>query len=229
MSRDKDPNNATFRVGDIFPASADERVETLRFLMATRTLVCIGQINAWLDERPEFEEAKAYLMFLALGAAAEASKVFSKADRKGCFKDIEREKDPDLCSRLARLRAAAKAQPFREFVTYGRNKVSFHWDMREIRDALKAVADERIAAVIAYGDTGSFLDTRVPVAAATAVKVLQLKAGGQKELDELMSAVAQLQGDLFHIAQAALGYLLIQSRRLPDEQQSEKRRSTVLS
>ena len=201
----------TFRVGDAFPAGDDKRVALMRFLIAARSLVAIGRILPTLPESPGNRESKTYLMLLSLGAAHEAANAFWGAYKHDVFATLTSLGWIEIDECISRLAVECdRSCPDSlqsKIVTHSRHKFSFHWDMEEVQSSLSQLADEILPAW-AGGEDKTSESIALPIIERVTLKGLEIKAGSEQELQELIGQVARFQGDLFRVAEAAYNITL---------------------
>ena len=203
----------TFRVGDVFPAD-DASTALVRFLVSTRLLMVIGRIPGYRQgqESPAIEEEGAFLMLASMGAAKEAADAFRYADGYRCFQVIEDHGTADQKERLERLRRECdKDDPqslYCRTVKHARDKAGSHWNRDLVKEALEAFEDDEIP-MWEGGDT--FADRAVPLTRGVALHMARINHPPKQERLANASDVAQLQGDLFHVADTA--YVLILEKK----------------
>jgi hypothetical protein len=195
-----------FEVGKVFPADDPRSVFLVRFLLASQCLAAIARLPEELPDTPAFDESSHYLMLLALGATHEAAIAFYGANENGLFDPLKNIDDEEMNKRLARLiKEANRKDPESlqsKLVTHGRHKFGFHWDPEEIQKSLTAISGLVVPAW-SGGEDQTVKATAIPLAQEVTLKGMEMRAGSKENLAELISRVAQFQGDLFHVAHAA--------------------------
>ncbi|MFL6235841.1 MAG: hypothetical protein ACJ76N_22110 [Thermoanaerobaculia bacterium] len=201
----------TFRVGDVFPSGDDKRVSLVRFLTGAHSLAAMARILPVLPKSPAYRETKNYLMLLSLGAAHEAANAFWGAYQHGVFAALSSLGWSEIDECISRLIVDCDRQRpdslQSRLVSHSRNKFSFHWDMEEVQKSLSQVADEVLPAWTG-GEDETFMTVALPIVERVTLKGLEIKAGSEHDLQELMGRVARFQGDLFRVAEAAYNVAL---------------------
>ncbi len=202
-------NIPTFRVGDAFPPGDDKRVSLVRFLVAAQSLSAITRIIPVLPEADAYRESRHYLMLFSLGAAYEAANAFWGALQHGLFAPLsslalDKITLDEISASISRL--TVDCDPTRpdsllsKLVRRVRNKVSFHWDMDKIRRSLAQVEDETVPA---WAGGSNFIANALPIVERVTLKGLEIIAGSEGELRDLMERVPLFTMDLVRVAEAA--------------------------
>ena len=209
-----------FTVGQVFAADDPKAVAIVRLAVAAQGLVSLGRLlGPVLPETKPYRETKHYFMLLSLGLANEAAGAFQAAVRKGAFEGVSPSPAEDINSRYERLLVESdrdRPESLRSrLVAFGRNKLSFHWDEKEIRKGLRHLASETLPAW-AGGEDETPVTTALPIAEVVTITALGLHVGEKKELNDIMSKIAVFQGDLLHVSYAVYASALARHRNEPN-------------
>lgn len=209
-----------FTVGEIFPADDPKGVAVVRLVVAAQGLISLGRLlGPVLPETKAYRETKHYFMLLSLGLANEAAAAFQGALHKGAFEGVVPFPVEEYNSRYERLLIECdrdRPESLRSrLVAFGRNKLAFHWAEEEIKKALRHLAPESLPAW-AGGEDETPVTTALPIAEAVTITALGLHVGDKKELDDIMSRIADFQGDLLHVSHAVYASVLARHRNKRD-------------
>lgn len=196
-----------FRVGDAFPAADGPQAAIAALLVATQPLVVVARLQHLMDrvepnERSAVrEESSLFLLVQSVGVAHEALGAFRRADERGSFTEILTKGDPETNARYHRLKANADpADWLCSALEDGRNSISYHVDLSEVRAALKKLRNVELPAMIGSEDRAT-ATTAIPLAMNIAATVMKRRMRDWHKLVE--EHLPALQSDLWHIAQAA--------------------------
>jgi hypothetical protein len=202
-------NIPIFRVGDAFPSEDDKRVSLVRFLVSAQCLPAITRIIPVLPESAAYRESKHYLYLLSLGAAHEAANAFWGALQHDLFAPLSSLAFGEIDGCISRL--VVDCDPNRpdslrsKLVRHCRNRFSFHWDMNEIRRSLAQVKDEKLPA---WAGGTNFISNAIPIVECVTMKGLQMIAGSEGELQDLMGRIPHFTLDLARVAEASYAVAL---------------------
>jgi hypothetical protein len=199
----------TFRVGDAFPPGDHKRVSLVRFLVAAQSLSAITRVIPVLPEADAYRESKHYLMLFSLGAAYEAANAFWGALQHDLFAPLSSLTLDEII--LAEIgasisRLTVDCDPIcpdslrSKLVRRVRNNFSFHWDMGRVRRSLAEVEDEIVPA---WAGGSNFIANALPIVERVTLKGLEILAGSEGELWDLMERVPLFTMDLVRVAEAA--------------------------
>lgn len=201
----------TFDPGSAFPHVDRISVLAIRFLVASQSLAAIARLPAQLPRDRASDESRCYLMVLSIGAANETAIAFQEADAVGVFAELDATSWKDPKARLARLRGDVNHNDptsLRELlIRTTRNKIGFHWDADFVMESLRELAGSAVPAWDG-GKSHSVADTTIPLVSALITRSLERIAGSKRDLDALITRIAQFQGDCFHVAHSAFALSL---------------------
>lgn len=205
-----------FTVGEVFAADDPKAVAIVRLVVAVQGLISLGRLlGPVLPETKAYRETKHYFMLLSLGLANEAASAFQAASHKGAFEGVIPSVVEDINSRYERLLVECdrdrQGSLRSKLVAFGRNKLSFHWDEKEIKKSLRRLAPESLPAW-AGGEDETPVTTALPIAEAVTITALGLHVGEKKDFNDIMSKIATFQGDLLHVSHAAYASALANHR-----------------
>lgn len=196
-----------FRVGDVFPAD-QKSAALVRFIVTTRPLVSIARLLSARSSDPALARVDGDQMMLAATAdTKEAMDAFRDADTQGCFGPTEARADDELKKRLRRLRRHSDRTSARSLynvmIETARNNAGGHWNRRVVQDELEFLKDEKVA--IWEGDkaAGMVLSGFVPLAHGMALRMSRIFDVSEQKQARRMILLSKVQGDLFHVAEAA--------------------------
>jgi hypothetical protein len=216
----------SFRIGDVFPADDPAKIALVQFLVAAQSLLAVGKLDLLLPaEDAVLSDARRLLLIMTIGLLRETEEAVKAVEDQGWLKRLEQELkgqdaqvQEDLSKRIGRLRSELAIvndeSLLRRFLLRARNKVSFHWDKKEIKNALAASAGQDASALVALatsigeGKAPRAAQMIIPLANSVLFVILEKIAGSAERLVELGSVLAQIQGDVFHVAHALYGIAL---------------------
>jgi hypothetical protein len=195
-----------FRVGEIFPASDEDRVRLARLLVAMQPLVVTARLVYFLGDdgqrSPAEEESLQVLKVQSLGPTFEALKAFKAADRPGVF-SAEVRHPPGVEDAYQRLRGRVKNKKFLEQLREARNQVIAHVDCDQLKPVLERLADVELPVYLGTGRETTE-DTAVPLIGKLAKGVLEDRLPGADDFAN--KELWRIQSDLWKVAHAALAY-----------------------
>jgi hypothetical protein len=157
------------------------------------------------------EESSLFLLIQSIGIAHEALDAFRRADERGSFTEVLAKDDPETNARYHRLTASADPAGWLcSALEDGRNKISYHVDLSEVRSALNKLKDVELPAMIGSEDRAT-ATTAIPLATNIATVVMKRRMRDWHKL--VAEHLPALQSDLWHLAQAA--YAVTVSSGLP--------------
>jgi hypothetical protein len=196
-----------FRVGDAFPATDGPQAAIAALLVATQPLVVVARLQHLMDrvepdERSAVrEESSLFLLVQSIGAAHEALGAFRRADERGCFTEVLAKGDLETNARYHRLKASADPAGWLcSALEEGRNNISYHVDLSEVRAALKKLKNAELPAMIGSEDRAT-ATTAIPLATNIATTAMKRRMRDWRKL--VAEHLPALQSDLWHLAQAA--------------------------
>lgn len=199
-----------FQIGAVFPHDDPAMTALAGFLVAGHSLLALARLQRHLSDQHPFEDASAILFMTSIGALHETARCLPRLEEHGWFAILEDELQQhsaedraDLLERLQRIRReliGAEESPLRSLLRRTRNKAAYHWDLIEIKRALRDHADWEVAALKDFGQVGPApADYLIPLAMNLPFAVMERVAGSDEAKDEAAAIVAQLQGDIFHV------------------------------
>lgn len=205
-----------FKIGDVFPADNPAKIAVVRFLLAGQSLLAIPKLHPFLpEEDPVLRDGTDLLMFLSIGLLRETAKAFHALEEEGLVKQLEQElishdaaTRSDFTERIDRLRTElAWGNPssiLRTFLKQARDAVAFHWESEAIKKELEKAAELEVPSVVVLSDAlergPQAAEVTIPLINGIRLGILESIAGSSEKLNDYVSLVASLQGDVFHVA-----------------------------
>jgi len=178
-------------------------VSIVRFLVAAQSLPAITRIIPVLPESDAYRETRHYLMLLSLGTTCEAAKAFWEALQHDLFASLYSRALSGIDECISRLTVECdpgRRDSLQSKLLRHRNKLSFHWDMKEVRKSLARIEDEIIPA---WAGGSNFITNALPIVECVTFKGLEILAGSVHDLQELIERVPPFELDLSRVAEAA--------------------------
>lgn len=204
-----------FRVADVFPRN-DKMTALMRFVVTTRPLISVARADHHLPEDLLTKTVDAeQLMLGSIADAKEALDAFREADQLRCFAGLQKVADAELKARLRRLRLHSNPNNprslYKRVILWARYNAGGHWSLKLVGKALEEFKDESVPAWV--GEGKRVIDGYIPLAHAIVRKISKIWDRSKAERQRLSSRIAQIQGDLFHVADAAYAYSIGQAQR----------------
>jgi hypothetical protein len=177
--------------------------------VATRPLVTVARMLRGRSSDPRLERVDGDQLLLAsLADTKEALDAFRNADQQKCFEKLEKQVTAELRKRLRRLRRHCDAsRPWSLFsmIETARNQAGGHWKQGVAQEALVDLADAKFEVWIGDLEDGSVASGFVPLAHEIALRMSGVFNVSPVKQERRMCLLSRLQGDLFHVADAAYG------------------------
>lgn len=203
-----------FKISEVFPARDPIRVAQVRLMIASQALAAFGRILKHLPRGAGSTESEFYLFTMSIGAANEAAMAFRDADNAGALDELLASGWEEISEAVERLRKEADKDNenslWKRLIVVARNTVAFHWDPKIIGRSLEQLSSERLP-VWSGGDDESVARTAFPIVARLVMKALETRAGSRRELNSLVSRLADFQADLFDVATAVYSRALLEA------------------
>jgi hypothetical protein len=180
----------------------------VRFIIATRPLVTVGRLLPLVPkDSPTVDVDKDQLLLASTADTKEAMDAFHDADSQGCFAGHEQRTSPAIQKRIRRLRRhcdkTRKRSLYTVMIEPARNNAGGHWKRDLVQEALTTLKDEKFE--IWKGDRadGSVASGYLPMPHQFALWMSRIFNVCKLRQKRRMHLLAQLQGDLFHVADDA--------------------------
>jgi hypothetical protein len=148
------------------------------------------------------------LLLASLADTKEALDAFRNADQQKCFAVLEKRANCELRKRLRRLRRhcdATRPSSLFSMIETARNQAGGHWKQGVAQQALEDLENETFEIWMGDKEDGSVASGFLPLTHEIALRMSGVFNVSKLKQVRRMYLLSKLQGDLFHVADAAYG------------------------